>query len=86
MTSDNYISRGICEDRVSSVLIRPGQGNVKEEGGTIGTELHDIGVTGTRPSGTVGIAKLVDPQSELVRVAKATGICFGDETAVSAAG
>ena len=26
-----------------------------------------------------GHNKLVDPQSELVRVAKATGVCFGDE-------
>ncbi|HVZ15825.1 MAG TPA: ATP-dependent 6-phosphofructokinase [Terriglobales bacterium] len=33
-----------------------------------------------------GKNKLVDPNSEIVRIAKATGICFGDESAVSAAG
>jgi len=33
-----------------------------------------------------GRNKLVDPNSELVRVAKATGICFGDESDVSPAG
>ena len=33
-----------------------------------------------------GRNKLVDPTSELVRVAKATGVCFGDEPAISAAG
>jgi hypothetical protein len=30
-----------------------------------------------------GRNKLVDPKSELVQVAKATGVCFGDETTVA---
>jgi len=45
--------------------------------------LRGDSVTSVSIEEACGKNKLVDPKSELVRVAKATGICFGDETMTS---